>query len=136
MMKDELGLSEEKKTVFWQNQLATGLGTTLVAIEDKQIVGWASGGPSCDGDEPGVREIYAIYVDPAFWRRGVGRNLMDEIETVLADATALVLWVLRENEPALRFYATLGYRPDGGQKKAVFGHATFIELRLSKPVAV
>jgi ribosomal protein S18 acetylase RimI-like enzyme len=85
----------------------------LVAEEAGAIVGFVSVGTSRDDDADG--ELFAIYVDPEYWGRGVGRELMTAGEERLrelghADA---ILWVLEDNPRARRFYDRAGWRHDG-----------------------
>jgi ribosomal protein S18 acetylase RimI-like enzyme len=81
--------------------------TTLVA-EDDGIVGMAAYGPARDESQAG--ELYALYVDPASWRTGVGTALLAACEGVT------VLWVLADNERAQAFYRRHGFEADGGSK--------------------
>jgi hypothetical protein len=37
---------------------------TLIAVEQEEIWGFATTGPSQDTDLPNLRELWAIYVDP------------------------------------------------------------------------
>ncbi|HUN30809.1 MAG TPA: GNAT family N-acetyltransferase [Trebonia sp.] len=108
---------------------------TLVAVRDDApaVVGYASFGPErvvqlYTAGPPGsiprfteagragqVGEVYAIYLDPAYWSTGTGRALM---EAAIAGLTAAgyaraVLWVLEANARARRFYALAGWQPDG-----------------------
>jgi len=46
---------------------------TLIAVEQEEIWGLATTGPSQDTDLPNLRELWAIYVDPQHWGQGVGR---------------------------------------------------------------
>ncbi|GAA1097488.1 GNAT family N-acetyltransferase [Nocardiopsis composta] len=85
-----------------------------VALLDGRPAGWIAYGPARDDDVPtGTAEIYGCYVDPAAQRLGVGRLLMAEALGVLGDRAPVVLWVLRENTPARRFYRRVGFAPDG-----------------------
>jgi hypothetical protein len=45
---------------------------TTVALEGDEVCGFATTGPA-RGDARTVGEVYAIYVDPTVWARGVGR---------------------------------------------------------------
>jgi ribosomal protein S18 acetylase RimI-like enzyme len=126
------GLSEERRTVFWRQQLLENRNIILVGLTAKEVVGWASGGVCRDSDIEDAAEIYAIYVSPSFWGRGVGRKLMGRLEKGLPDSSRTVLWVLRQNQSAIRFYEKLGYRPDGGEREANLGSATLLEIRLRK----
>jgi ribosomal protein S18 acetylase RimI-like enzyme len=62
-----------------------------------------------------VGEVYAIYLDPAYWSTGAGRALMDAATAGLTAAgyESAVLWVLEGNARARRFYEIAGWRPDG-----------------------
>lgn len=88
-----------------------------VAVQRGAIVGWVSGGRCRDADRPGPRqgEVYAIYVLPEWWGRGVGRLLMAHAVRVLSEAgyRDITLWVLEANQQARRFYQAAGFRPDG-----------------------
>ncbi len=91
----------------------------LVAEHDGEIVGWACHGPYRDGAAPaGSAELYAIYVHGRHLSRGVGSALL--AESVRRCATAgyghMLLWVLKENLPARRFYERRGFSPDGTEE--------------------
>jgi GNAT superfamily N-acetyltransferase len=99
-------------------------------VED-EVVGFATVGASTS--EEGVGELYAIYVDPLRWGLGAGRALIERAEASLRGSgfpTAL-LWVLRGNERAERFYRAAGWEQDG-EKEDVFQGATVTELRYRK----
>jgi GNAT superfamily N-acetyltransferase len=63
-------------------------------------------------------EVYSLYVDPARYAGGVGRALMAAARRRLHEDgfEAAVLWVLRGNERAARFYEREGWRPDGATR--------------------
>ncbi len=84
--------------------------TSLVAEEDGTIVGFVHFGP--DREDPVLGEIYAIYVDPDRWGSGVGDRLMTRALDSLPHREVR-LWVLEQNERALRFYRRYGLHPDG-----------------------
>jgi GNAT superfamily N-acetyltransferase len=101
----------------WRARLAdppTGW-STFVAETEGEVVGFASTGPS--RDEPGIGELYAIYVQPDAWGTGAGRALIERAEQQLrleyADAT---LWVLEDNPRARSFYERAGWQADGARK--------------------
>jgi GNAT superfamily N-acetyltransferase len=91
---------------------------TIVAISDRTLVGFASIGPAHSSGLPDVGELYAIYVDPPWWKRGIGRALMAEARARLAQGgfAHAVLWVLVGNERAQRFYLNDGWCPDGERR--------------------
>ncbi|GGN87369.1 N-acetyltransferase [Streptomyces albiflavescens] len=91
----------------------------LVAERHGEVVGWACHGPYRDGE---VRtddiELYAIYVHPDRVGEGVGRALLRESVDRCAAAghARMLLWVLKENAPARRFYERAGFAPDGAEE--------------------
>ncbi|HEX5591765.1 MAG TPA: GNAT family N-acetyltransferase [Solirubrobacterales bacterium] len=91
---------------------------TLVALAGERIVGFSSFGPTRDADARGAGEIYALYVDPEHWNTGAGRRLLAESCRRLVEAgyDDGVLWVLRGNETAERFYLADGWRRDGATR--------------------
>jgi ribosomal protein S18 acetylase RimI-like enzyme len=86
--------------------------TSLVAEADGEIVGFVQFGP--DREEPALGEIYAIYVDPSHWGLGAGHALMTRALEALPQPVVR-LWVLEQNERALRFYSRYGLHPDGAR---------------------
>ncbi|WP_406398529.1 GNAT family N-acetyltransferase [Streptomyces sp. NBC_00879] len=93
--------------------------TNVVAEQGGTVVGWGCFGPNRDEGQPaGVCELYAIYVLPDRVSTGVGRALMDEL-TGRAEADGferMLLWVLKENDRARRFYGKAGFAPDGAEE--------------------
>jgi hypothetical protein len=81
----------------------------LVAEREGEIVGFSSGGPERSGDEVYRGEIYALYVSPAYQRRGIGRRLVGASARRLLQAGTgnLLVWVLSAN-PSRQFYERLG----------------------------
>lgn len=90
----------------------------LVAEVDGVVSGFASVGPSRDDDEAegSVGELYAIYLDPAVWRLGIGSRLQEVALERLREAgyTEATLWVLATNSASRAFYEHTGWRHDGG----------------------
>ncbi|MFC8195472.1 GNAT family N-acetyltransferase [Streptomyces sp. NPDC057298] len=91
----------------------------LVAERGGEVVGWACHGPYRDGGQPtGDAELYAIYVAPDRIAGGVGRALLRESTARCAAAGhgRMLLWVLRENASARRFYERSGFTADGAEE--------------------
>lgn len=92
--------------------------SVFVAEVGGVVAGFASVGPSRDGgpDQTGVGELYAIYLDPAIWRLGIGRRLQDVALQRLRDEgyREATLWVLATNTASRAFYEHTGWRHDGG----------------------
>jgi GNAT superfamily N-acetyltransferase len=88
---------------------------TIVAADDGAICGFATTSPARDLDVPGDGELCALYVDPEWWGRGVGRALIAAARLRLLDMgfRNAVLWLLAGNARADRFYRRDGWMPDG-----------------------
>jgi len=93
----------------------------LVAETEGQIVGFAAYGPCGDEDLPGCGEVFALYVLRAYQGRGIGRALMDACMKELGGVRAVALWVLSDNERAIRFYERCGFFADGARKTVRLG---------------
>ncbi|MFS4093683.1 N-acetyltransferase family protein [Streptomyces sp. AF1A] len=123
--------AERRRARFAQ---ADGSVVDLVAERAGEVVGWAAHGPYRD-DEAGTTpdaELYAIYVDPAQLGSGVGRTLLERAERQREGHPRMLLWVLRENTPARRFYERAGYRPDGAEEPFVVDGVPVPEVRYAK----
>jgi ribosomal protein S18 acetylase RimI-like enzyme len=117
-------LDPAERLIARQQMLALvnwGVGGVLVAEDESGLTGFADFGPTRDADkDPGlVGEIRAIYLAPAAWGRGHGRELMT---ASLSGLTAVgyveaTLWVLDRNERARGFYEAAGFRADGCVKE-------------------
>ena len=107
------------------------LPTTIVAIDNGAICGFATTGPTRDDDLQGHGELFALYVDPPSWGLGVGRALISAARERLAqDRFAdAVLWVLVGNDRAERFYRLDGWLPDGSRRIAQVWGAAVDEVR-------
>jgi GNAT superfamily N-acetyltransferase len=104
----------------------------IVSEKDGAIVGFVSVGPSRDDDAAG--EVYAIYVDPARWGTGVGRELIAAGEARLRELghRDVVLWVLEDNPRARRFYESAGWRLDDARRPIEFLGIEVPEVRYRK----
>lgn len=127
------GLSAEKRAAGWRTAIEKDPGSVWVCEYQGAIAGWAAIGKSRDGIE-GAGELFAIYVDPALWRKGLGMRLMETAEAALwrRGYGACVLWVLEKNLPARSFYGRLGYAADGGRKSETIDGVDLIEIRVAK----
>jgi GNAT superfamily N-acetyltransferase len=105
------GLSVDSRAEMWSRVIGQD-SVRLLVLTAPDVVGFASFGP--DREEPGRGELYALYLDPTWWGRGAGRMLHDTATQHLDASYPLsMLWVLRGNDRAARFYVATGWRPDG-----------------------
>ncbi len=129
-------LSIEQRTGAWRQRLEGDASGTLVAEEGGAVLGWASICASRDDDtRSSTGELWAIYVAPGQWRRGVGQRLWTDAEGGLRRAgySEVTVWVLQDNAPAIAFYRTNGFVADAGiEKTASIGGAALVEIRLRK----
>jgi GNAT superfamily N-acetyltransferase len=109
------GLSVPERERTWAGTLADPPPRTgvVVAEDGGGIVGFAAVGPS--PDDPALGQLFALYLVPAAFGTGVGHDLhaaaLDRLRA--AGFTDAVLWVLRTNARALRFYHREGWSPTG-----------------------
>ncbi|MEW2568060.1 GNAT family N-acetyltransferase [Streptomyces sp. NPDC047070] len=115
----------------------------LVAESAGQVVGWACHGPyrggeprAQDAGSAGDTELYAIYVDPGRTGRGVGRALLRaSVERCAAAGhDRMLLWVLRENAGARRFYERAGFTADGTEEPYEVEGVEVPEVRYARPL--
>jgi len=130
-------LSIEQRSTVWQQILTQKDAEEVwVAAEGDEIRGWISAAASRDTDAaPSTGEIWAVYVMPGRWRQGVGGLLCEGAEQRLGKQGMkdVTLWVLKDNERALRFYESRGFRIDPGiEKTIVRAGAELREIRMRK----
>jgi GNAT superfamily N-acetyltransferase len=92
---------------------------TVVALDGQQICGFVTTGDSRDDDVSRIGEIFAMYLDPNYWERGIGRLLIEQARSNLYEAgyVEALLWVLDGNERARRFYVADGWASDGSRRE-------------------
>lgn len=127
-------LSVDTREAFWSDELRALAPDRRpwLAIAGNGVAGFVSAGRSRDGDaQPTTGEIYAIYVLPDCWQRGLGRQLLDHAERDLGEVGCgeATLWVLAENRRARSFYEALGWRADGAAKSEQYGGREIAEVR-------
>jgi len=106
-------ITVESRQQHWESVLAEPGGAEFVYVAedgDGRLIGVASGGPELGGDPQYRGELYVLHVRPDVQGRGVGRALMRAVAGRLAadGITTLLVWMLRENHSAGRFYTALG----------------------------
>lgn len=131
-------LSIEGRESVWRPSLLAADTSTWVAEESDAIVGWISAGRSRDTDAgTSAGEIWAVYVAPECWGKGVGRSLCEQAEQHLRTEgfITVTLWVLKDNKRAVKFYQSNGFALDiGATKEIERGGKTLSEVRFRKPL--
>lgn len=125
------GLDAASRILLWERFSADAKGKLYVADSGVGVAGFCHLIPSRDPGAEGAAEIAAIYVSPAAWRKGIGRNLC---AAAVRSATErgyerVTLWVLSGNLPGRRFYEAIGFEHDGGLKHEVMNGTRLEEVR-------
>ena len=106
-------MTAKGQTARWSAAIrAHGREAVLVGEHERHgIIGMASLGVSRDGALDFDGEIYTLYVDPAFYGRGVGRALLDASFAALRERgfNSCVIWAHSKNN-ARFFYEAMGGR--------------------------
>lgn len=106
---------------------------TFVAVAGDAVVGFISYLPDSResaGAQPCV-EIVALYVLRAYQGLGIGRALIDAVK---GEANgALALFVLKGNQPAIAFYAHIGFSFTGKSISQEVPGGTIEELEMVLP---
>lgn len=113
------GLSDgrDRRAAGWADLLAAQDDDrrVLVIVQDEAVVGFAHAGPAGDDDIKGFGELYAMYLDPGYYRKGLGSELMAAVfeEMRSAGYEDAALWVMTDNDAARSFYEKHGWSADG-----------------------
>lgn len=124
-------LDPERNSIRWHENISRHdeLKCHFVAENNqKQVVGFAIGGPNRTENTGYNGELYAIYLLKESQRKGAGRALLLSVARWLSEHnyTSMLVWVLAQN-PAKYFYEAMGGIPVG-RKKIDIGNAPIDEV--------
>jgi ribosomal protein S18 acetylase RimI-like enzyme len=108
-------LSVEQREAMWKKTIESEQPELLVAKDDGNVLGWVLFGTCRDEEATSSQaELWAIYVAPSSWFKGIGRQLWQQARDRLSlrGYTECSLWVFPENEQAIRFYRSIGFVAD------------------------
>ena len=94
---------------------------TLVAKDKEKVVGFAVYSLSRDEDLMDAGEVVAIYILSEYYGHKIGYRLMNEAVSRLSEYNTIFVWVLEQNERAIRFYHRYGFEFDGCKKQLNLG---------------
>ncbi|HYP44760.1 MAG TPA: GNAT family N-acetyltransferase [Propionibacteriaceae bacterium] len=99
----------------WRDRMQRAV--RFLATQDSKPLGVASLG--LDGDDPGVGEVFGLYVQPPARNQGVSWRLVQAAaERARSDGLrSLHYWVGTENARAIAFAANFGFRPAGERRQ-------------------
>lgn len=112
---------------WWQKAIRRGTHVMVINFNG-MIVGYATLGINRARILPYDGEIYELYLLPEYQGVGLGKKLFRNAQRILADygLKSNVLWVLKDNVAACRFYDALG------GKIVSQAHEVFGDQNLSK----
>src|SRR5215469_18042967 len=74
-------LSIDERESKWRQNLSAATASTWIVQESETVVGWISAAGSRDaGATASTGEIWAVYVAPEHWGKGIGRLLCETAE--------------------------------------------------------
>lgn len=101
--------SEEEKISSWQERIAHDLSArTWVAVDGEKVVGFCA---ASKGDQQ--NKIGALYLLPAYHRRGIGSEMLESALVWLGSHKDIWLSVVAYNAPAIAAYSKHGFRKIG-----------------------
>ncbi|WP_199880652.1 GNAT family N-acetyltransferase [Bacillus massiliglaciei] len=106
-------MNKKNREKSWERNLNTLHNITYVAeTDEKQLVGFASGGPEQSHTLSYQGEIYAVYLLQNYQRRGIGKKLLTPLvqDFISKGFKDLIIWALEDN-PSCLFYEKLGGSP-------------------------
>lgn len=106
-------LAYARSEANWSQALTANRPDTsmvVAEIEEGEIVGFAFGAPEREGNPLYRGELFAIYVLAEHQGKGLGRSLFAAmVRHFISQSTdSMLLWALKDNHPARRFYESLG----------------------------
>ncbi len=114
---DALSIKEREKK--WHHLLDKNV-KVLVIERDNNIIGFASLCPSRDKDTDAkiCGEISAMYLHPETWHQGLGKKLCTAaiLELEKMGFSEVIVWVLKENDQARKFYEAMGFNETSHSK--------------------
>ena len=107
---------------------------TIVATEGGLIYGFATTAPSRDPDLKDHGELFALYVEPEQWGRGIGVALVSAARAHLFGSgfRDALLWVLAGNVRAEHFYQIDGWAADDLRRTDSVWGVTVDEVRYQR----
>jgi ribosomal protein S18 acetylase RimI-like enzyme len=110
-----------ERAQLWRGWVADSRSATFAGELDGDVRGFVAVGES--REEPGIGELYAIYVLPDAWGTGLGTALIERGEEELRARgfDVATLDVLADNPRARRFYERQGWRAGETQQSTFLG---------------
>jgi ribosomal protein S18 acetylase RimI-like enzyme len=121
----------------FRKSISLGSEDIYIVEEIDTVIGFLALGRCRDSDvDQGVTgEIYAMYLVPEQWRKGIGQSMWREGERIFKSRgySQVVLWVFEVNEQGRRFYEAMGFATDGASRVLNIG-APLDAIRYTKDI--
>jgi len=128
----------DQRQAYWREAIEYCEPQVQVALDREKIVGFVGFDRSRDAkSRPTTGEIWAMYVLPSHWGRGVGLALWDAARDGLQQegCTKVTVWVPLRSERALRFHELAGFKREMATAQTAIVDGMKIEkLRLTRPI--
>jgi GNAT superfamily N-acetyltransferase len=129
-------MTADKRVAQWREAIEYCEPQVQVAMEEGKVVGFVGFDRSRDPkSRPTTGEIWAIYVLPSHWDKGIGVALWDAAREGLDEegCTNVTVWAPLQNERALRFLEMAGFKRELNTAKTVpVGSIRIEEIRLKR----
>jgi putative acetyltransferase len=112
---------------MWRVGVDPARRDVLVAEEGERIAGFAA-------LDATAGEVTAVYVDPAAWRHGIGRGLLDAVETI-ARLRGVAPARLDASLNAVAFYEAMGWRRERDAERTLPGGRRIACVAMTKDLA-
>jgi GNAT superfamily N-acetyltransferase len=122
---------DELPETKWSQVIAKSEWTSLVLIEDGEMIGASAVSPGRDTAMADWGEIISIYLLPEYFGKGYGKPLL---KAAIAELKAMghsfiYLWVLEENGRARAFYEKNGFTASPDRHVDSIGGKDLVEVR-------
>ncbi len=124
----------ENRLQLWRKLILESSPPKTLSVKllaNQKIAGIIHYGPDrVEGDE--TCEITGFYLHPNFWGMGGGKLLLQGALEIakMASYDKVGLWVLSNNEKAIRFYAKNGFSPNGSKRIENIANVEIEEIRM------
>ena len=131
-------LAPATREAKWRQAIEFADPQVHVAVQGDEVVGFVGFDRSRDPQTPSTTgEIWALYVKPEHWGKGVGVALWDAAREGLEDegCTLVTIWVPLRNDRAMRFFELAGFKREMKTAKTTsLGSVKIEEIRLKREV--
>ncbi len=126
-------LSAQEFRQIWQKRLLEAKYECMGIFRQEQLIGFCGWGQYSSV----TAEIYHFYLHADFWGLGIAEQIMEHLLKTIDTAgyAQVVLWVLKENRRAQRFYARWGFTPTGRAQERYRYTLKLEEIQLIKSSA-